>query len=238
MCRNHTDTAFTGTMMRMPFTSMMIPAYKSLTAWLTYRVLTRSSAVPSSYVDVHVCSQPLFVRSSVFPKMQRDERVLVVWSENLDTIIPLCRDFEDSLIKLVWNRHTVTGISPGPSIPATPAGTSAVASVADSASDVLINEKAQEQETAPDPDAKAVSGGSLWGWRIGSRAKRAPAPQDVEKGGASFRPVKYFGPVYSGLGLALSTCAVSSSTEQCSMLTDDLKSSLPAVSAACSKNIV
>ncbi|KAI9457224.1 glycosyl transferase family group 2-domain-containing protein [Lactarius psammicola] len=135
----------------------------------------------------------------------RDERVLVVWSENLDTIIPLCRDFEDSLIKLVWNRHTVTGISPGPSIPATPAVTSAVTSAADLASDVQINEKAQEQEAAPEPNAKAVSGGTLWGWRIGSRAKRAPAPQDLEKGGASARPAKYFAPVYSGLALALST---------------------------------
>ncbi|KAH9062580.1 glycosyl transferase family group 2-domain-containing protein [Lactarius deliciosus] len=131
----------------------------------------------------------------------RDERVLVVWSENLDTIIPLCRDFEESLIKLVWNRHTVTGLSTGPSIPPT-AVTSAVGSVVDSASDVQINDK---EEEAQEPNAKPTSGGSWFGWRIGSRAKRAPAPEDLEKGGASARPAKYFGPVYSGLGLALST---------------------------------
>ena len=34
--------------------------------------------------------------------LKRDERVLVIWSDNLDNIIPICRDFEDKLIKLVW----------------------------------------------------------------------------------------------------------------------------------------
>ena len=134
-----------------------------------------------------------------------------MWSDNLDTVIPLCRDFESSLIKLVWKTHTVSGISPGPSIPATPALTSAV----NSASQINLNEKAQERastETPPgptDPDAKPISGGSWWGWKIGSRARRAPAAQDVERGGASFRPVRYFGPFYTGLALALSTCTVS-----------------------------
>lgn len=32
----------------------------------------------------------------------RDERVLVVWSDSLDTIIPIARDFEDRLIRLLW----------------------------------------------------------------------------------------------------------------------------------------
>ena len=158
--------------------------------------------------------------------------MLVAWSDNLDTIIPLCHEFEDKLIKLVWNSYAVTGISPGPSIPVTPALTSAV----NSASDI---ERTQERELtsspeSADPNVRPISGGSLWGWRIGSRAKRAPAPQDVEKGGPSLRPTKYFGPFYSGLALALSTCAVSSSTEQLHMLTEDLKTSWRAVSAPCS----
>jgi cellulose synthase/poly-beta-1,6-N-acetylglucosamine synthase-like glycosyltransferase len=140
----------------------------------------------------------------------RDERVLVVWSDNLDTVIPLCRDFDDRLIKIVMNRHTVHGISPGPSIPATPALTSA----GNSASQIELNEKAQERmssDTPPDLTVKQISGGSWWGWKIGSRAKRANAPQDVEKGAnASFRPVRYFGPFYCGLALALSTYFVAS----------------------------
>ena len=158
-------------------------------------------------------SQPLFVDYRVFPTMQRDERVLVVWSDNLDTVIPLCRDFENSLIKLVMDRHTGHGISPGPSISATPVLTSAV----NSASDFELNATGQGRDSSDTPGPedsrpRPVSGGSLWGWRLGARAKRAAAPQhdDAEKGGASLRPIRYFGPVYSGLAMALSTCAVSS----------------------------
>ncbi|KAH9941252.1 glycosyl transferase family group 2-domain-containing protein [Epithele typhae] len=32
----------------------------------------------------------------------RDERVLLVWSDSIDNIIPTCHDFEERLIKLLW----------------------------------------------------------------------------------------------------------------------------------------
>ncbi|KAH8096816.1 glycosyl transferase family group 2-domain-containing protein [Cristinia sonorae] len=32
----------------------------------------------------------------------RDERVLVVWSDSIDTIIPTCNEFDERLIKLLW----------------------------------------------------------------------------------------------------------------------------------------
>jgi hypothetical protein len=145
---------------------------------------------------------------------------LVVWSDNLDGIIPLCRDFEDNLIKLVWSRrHSLTSLTPGPSIAgaSTPPGGGGGAgshtpATNSASSDVDINEKPRETESpvaTPEPESSApkpISGGSLWGWRIGSKAKRAPAPRDLERGGRSARPTRYFAPVYGGLGLALSTC--------------------------------
>ncbi|KAF8260587.1 glycosyl transferase family group 2-domain-containing protein [Lactarius quietus] len=147
----------------------------------------------------------------------RDERVLVVWSDSLDAIIPQCREFEEHLIKLVWTqRHSLLSLAPGASIPATPAAASAATSVANSSSDVQLNEKPKEQESVPaqtqasEPNAKPISGGSLWGWRIGSKANRAPAPRDPEQGGANARPTRYFAPVYGGLGLALSTFFIGS----------------------------
>ena len=166
----------------------------------------------------------LIVHSCIFPTIQRDERVLVVWSDNLHSIIPQCLEFEEHLIRLVGTqRHSMMALDIGPSIPTTPAAASAWTSVANSkansASDVELNEKPKEQESAPAPvpapeqNAKPISGGSLWGWRIGSRAKRAPTARDIEKGGASPRPTRYFAPVFSGLGLALSTCAISLSIE-------------------------
>lgn len=49
----------------------------------------------------------LLVLQSLLPNnlllsLQRDERVLVVWSSSIETIIPTCHDFEDRLIKLLW----------------------------------------------------------------------------------------------------------------------------------------
>jgi hypothetical protein len=185
----------------------------------------------------------LIVYSCVFPTIQRDERVLVVWSDNLHSIIPQCHEFEEHLIKLVWNqRHSLMVMDTGPSIPATPAAASASTSVANSASDVQLNERPKEQESAPAPvpapelNAKPISGGSLWGWRIGSKAKRAPAARDFEQGGSSFRPTRYFAPVYGGLGLALSTCRFLHLWNGFSMLTNSFKSSLAVVPTSCSKS--
>ncbi|KAI0287145.1 glycosyl transferase family group 2-domain-containing protein [Russula brevipes] len=145
----------------------------------------------------------------------RDERVLVVWSDNLDGIIPLCRDFESNLIKLVWsNRHSITSFTPGSSLPATPAVTSAINSALNVNADLDEKQEEKQEEDEPIPvhesTAKPISGGSLWGWRIGSKARRAPAPSDLEKGGTSARPTRYFAPVYGGLGLALSTFFIGS----------------------------
>ncbi|EAU86690.2 hypothetical protein CC1G_06451 [Coprinopsis cinerea okayama7 len=43
----------------------------------------------------------------------RDERVLIVWSESIDRIVPLCQDFEERLIKLLWrSRPMLSGSAP------------------------------------------------------------------------------------------------------------------------------
>jgi hypothetical protein len=64
----------------------------------------------------------LIVHSCVFPTIQRDERVLVVWSDNPHSIIPQCLEFEEHLIRLVGTqRHSLMAMDIGPSIPTTPA---------------------------------------------------------------------------------------------------------------------
>jgi hypothetical protein len=165
--------------------------------------------------------------------------VLVVWSDNLDTIIPLCRDFDDNLIKLVWSRRrSLTSLIPGSSLAATPAATLAsTINNSAQASDVNIYEKPQEVESITQSNAEPISGGSLWGWRIGSRAKRAPAIRDPEKGGASARPTRYFAPVYCGVSLALSTCKLFESWSPiCSYRQRYHQSSLGVVLANCFRN--
>ncbi|KAI0052840.1 hypothetical protein FA95DRAFT_1601532 [Auriscalpium vulgare] len=136
----------------------------------------------------------------------RDERVLVVWSDNLDTIIPHCRDFEENLIKLVWSQRVALSALPVAGSITPSAGPSTAASAVNSASDVQLNEKPvddADKEAEPAPAKPPAKTGSLWGWRIGNKA--AQAVGDVEKGnGASSRPTRYFAPVYGGLGCALS----------------------------------
>ena len=78
--------------------------------------------------------------TNVVSLQKRDEQVLVVWSDNLDTIIPLCRDFDNSLIKLVWSPTPRTTRIPGFRLSPTPGDTSATKS----ALDVDIEEKQQE----------------------------------------------------------------------------------------------
>ncbi|KAJ3500953.1 hypothetical protein NMY22_g19087 [Coprinellus aureogranulatus] len=39
----------------------------------------------------------------------RDERVLVVWCDDLDQIVPLCKEFNEKLMKLVWRSRMLSG---------------------------------------------------------------------------------------------------------------------------------
>ncbi|TFK51375.1 hypothetical protein OE88DRAFT_1629543 [Heliocybe sulcata] len=131
----------------------------------------------------------------------RDERVLVMWSDSLDSIIPLCQEFESKLIKLVWrNRPTLRTMSTAASM------VSSANSGSGSGSDINLNEKAGEQA---DVDVKEVQPGkptkSLWGWRVSSKPVPAPVSADVEKATpAEPRPIRLFAPIYNGLGVALS----------------------------------
>lgn len=138
---------------------------------------------------------------------QRDERVLVVWSDNLDTIIPLCHDFEDKLIKVAWAQRFSM---PGYGLPSLSYHGGSSHSSAPSASDVGLTEKVEASVTVtsaevPSPTPKTKSTGFSWfGWKIKEKASASPDP---EKGlTATTRPVRLFAPVYGGLACALSVC--------------------------------
>ncbi|KAJ7758797.1 glycosyl transferase family group 2-domain-containing protein [Mycena maculata] len=140
----------------------------------------------------------------------RDERVLIVWSDNIDNIVPLCSDFEEKLMKLVWRARMTNAsasiISAG----------SVTASVAPSttASDVNLSEKPRPPSVA-DAAATAVAQAEKpkpkskwgWSWRLGKKGPPSANPdRDLEKGASSgreARPIRMFAPFYGGLGAAL-----------------------------------
>ncbi|KAJ7489449.1 glycosyl transferase family group 2-domain-containing protein [Mycena latifolia] len=132
----------------------------------------------------------------------RDERVLVVWSESLDAIIPTCQDFEDRLIKLLW-RSRPTG--PSSSMPGSFAGS------------VLSHSSLPTRPSsggAHDPE-KPPSDASSEKLRTKTRVRRnwygkkvgvttTTVGPDLEAGLRDRRAAKLYAPVYNGLAAGLS----------------------------------
>ncbi|KAH9918350.1 glycosyl transferase family group 2-domain-containing protein [Epithele typhae] len=130
----------------------------------------------------------------------RDERVLVVWSYQLDSIIPTCGDFEDKLIKLVWNRRSANiSIASADDLAASTG-----------ASDATLKEKASQsaetKEVAGAAEGAAARAQKPKKKRFWGLAYFVTDKDDVEKTavGPSPRPVRLFAPFYNGLGVALS----------------------------------
>lgn len=145
----------------------------------------------------------------------RDERVLVVWSDNLDSIIPLCADFDKKLSKLVWRHRSTIGTA---SLLTSTTATSVNPST--TASDVNLTEKVNPinpsdavavltarglvPETSPSPPSDPPR--RWWNWKLAK--PQQPQPSDLEKGLGGVkqrsRQMRLFAPVYSGLAAAMS----------------------------------
>lgn len=137
--------------------------------------------------------------------------MLVVWSDNLDNIIDLCREFEEKLIKLVWRSRNLL-------LAQSPPTDSSLSST--TSSNVNLNEKQAGTTTdvvvVPDRDKPAPrKTRRAWSWKPSPPADRkkseARAEEASEKGavGKNPRPIRLFASVYGGLGVALSICQFS-----------------------------
>lgn len=136
---------------------------------------------------------------------QRDERVLIVWSDSLDQIVPLVSEFEQKIMKLVWRCRptpTTSSIVPSSGAPSIIGGSNVNLTekhsqpIVDAATAVLeATEKAK-----PKPKKRGC-----WGWG-GQKDVPASGAADPEKAGPQPRPVRLFAPFYGGLGLGLSVC--------------------------------
>ena len=123
---------------------------------------------------------------------------MVVWTDEFDAIIPLAREFEEKLIKLVWRNRVAFS-----------AQSSALQTPADTSSDVMLNEKPESSKLESTVRDK-VPNESKWnfGWRLSSPGPAVPKEQDPEKGVLEYTPrrMRMFAPCYNGLGCALSIC--------------------------------
>ncbi|KAG1848119.1 glycosyl transferase family group 2-domain-containing protein [Suillus subluteus] len=129
----------------------------------------------------------------------RDEAVLILWSDNLDNIIPLCRDFEEKLIKLVWRQRTNVSATPSEIIPPTlPSHDNLPATKEDSPEEIPVTEKElTNRKPKPNPSSPF--------WKIFSWSTTRQEHQgDAEKGAKKIRRTKLIAPIYNGLGCGLS----------------------------------
>lgn len=146
----------------------------------------------------------------------RDERVLIVWSDDIDNIVPLCQDFEEKLMKLVWRARVTTGSS---SIITSGSATGSVAP-STTASDVNLTEKAPASmpsvaDAATLAEKDRAKPKSKWSWKLGKKDSSPPAssqrdPEKQSSSGREARPIRLFAPFYGGLGAGLSVFFVAS----------------------------
>ncbi|KAJ6551523.1 glycosyl transferase family group 2-domain-containing protein [Mycena capillaripes] len=135
----------------------------------------------------------------------RDERVLVVWSESLDAIIPTCQDFEDRLIKLLW-RSRPTG--PTTSNPGSLAGSVLSHSSLPprpSAGGHYDSEKpinGVTDESGEKLRTKTRIRRNWYGKKVG--VTTTTVGPDLEAGLRDRREAKLYAPVYNGLAAGLS----------------------------------
>ncbi|THH32339.1 hypothetical protein EUX98_g1834 [Antrodiella citrinella] len=113
-----------------PYENMNLEPFEAAVALLNpaVAVKVRSAAVHAALAEVGQDDTSIYVdantRIQILETMMdlptadkeqnvafiRDERVLVVWSDSIDTIIPTCHDFDERLIKLLW-RSRPTGFN-------------------------------------------------------------------------------------------------------------------------------
>lgn len=212
------------------------------------QILDRMDQLPSAEKDQ--CGafvvRRLFSPHSPFPpltchcfplkkKIQREDRSLVLWSYNIENILPLYQDFDDKLIKHIWrNRHVgkkpaggtessaASSIGPQSTRPTT-AGSQASSHAGFNLNPhPNLNEKAplpvngtsdgtSADSTAEDKEEEAPpeKEGPWYSWRLKPRkAPRARAEDeaDPEKRKDGKRKLVLLGPIYAGCGAGLAAC--------------------------------
>ncbi|KAJ3511596.1 hypothetical protein NLJ89_g4008 [Agrocybe chaxingu] len=142
----------------------------------------------------------------------RDERAVVLWSYSLENIIPLCKDFEEKLIKHIWRTRAI-GHRPSPSLASSVPTPAENAALSPDGSQTELNEKtlnAQLEEVKQEKESASAAApppkGSWWNWKLQPRASTVQTTSggDPEKGGKrKERKLVLIGPIYAGCGAAL-----------------------------------
>ena len=162
----------------------------------------------------------LFIDRSFFFQKQRDERAVVLWSYSLENIMPLCKEFEQKMIKYLWRTRSV---STRPfSSASTFSATDQQLGITPSATSIDEESQSEHDEKSSvdikHPTTKAADAANSkrhwWSWKLQPRSstttdeKTSATSSDPEKGGKrTERKLVMIGPIYAGCGAAMAACA-------------------------------
>ena len=126
----------------------------------------------------------------------------MLWSDDLDGMIPLCRDFETRLIKLVWRARGTVSAAPSELSSTSPPSEDDFADKAKESADPIAAEHGNQA-------ARAGKGTSLWKL-LSWRSTRSAHVKDMESAAPKKRQTRLIAPFYNGLGcaLAIRTCVL------------------------------
>ncbi|KAF9808119.1 hypothetical protein IEO21_07973 [Rhodonia placenta] len=131
----------------------------------------------------------------------RDERVLIVWSYSLDTIVATCRELDEKLIQLVWKHRSTFTSRAGSVVASADVSYTNLNELSHAVSGNEVADPPKEKELPPKRKKRSCG----LGYFVSDK-------NDVEKTarGPSHRPVRLFAPIYSGVGAALSVFFIAS----------------------------
>ncbi|TFY58219.1 hypothetical protein EVG20_g8236 [Dentipellis fragilis] len=130
----------------------------------------------------------------------RDERVLVVWADAIDTIIPICSDFEERLIRLLWRARPANASHPS-SLSGAGTGALSRTETAASAAHSGAGASADVEKAARGTVRKSVKR-TWYGRKVEVEVQEVVPVEDLE--GPERRPAMLYAPVYNGIAAGLS----------------------------------
>lgn len=120
-------------------------------------------------------------------------------------MIPLCKEFEEKLIKHIWRTRTIARkATPSVSHSINPSVANSEANLNEKAPATPEASKEQIATEAPQPQQQPQR--KWWSWRLNPKDKGAAAKNTDPEKKRNVRKLVLLGPFYAGCGAALSAC--------------------------------
>jgi hypothetical protein len=119
-------------------------------------------------------------------------------------MIPICKEFEEKLIKHIWRTRTIARKDTPSTISANPSVSNSEANLNEKAPNSTDTPKEQNSPEIVQPHQAPQR--KWWSWRLNPKDKGAASKDSDPEKKRQERKLVLFGPFYAGCGAALSAC--------------------------------